>query len=602
MTSVSSLALGAIGNCQVAALIDRRGRYVWACLPRLDGDPVFCALLRKDAHDAETGFFAIELEGEIACEQHYERNTAILETILTNAQGARVRIVDFCPRFRQYNRNYRPVMMVRIVEPLAGQAVIRARLRPASSYGAQPAVRHVGSNHVRFEAQHMTWRVTTDMSINAVLEERPYVLTAPVCFVMGADEIVADNIANMAKRFLEDTRLYWRDWARGLAIPFEWQDAVIRAAITLKLCSFEDSGAVLAALTTSIPEAAHSGRNWDYRYCWLRDSYFTIHALNRLGATRTMEGYLHYINNVFAAASAAALQPVYGISGEARLTEHILTTLPGYRGMGPVRIGNQAHEQTQHDVYGAVILAATQSFFDRRLYNAGDLQAFAQLEPAGEQCWRLYDQPDAGIWEYRGRLRVHTFSSAMCWAGAHRLARIAKHLGLAEREAFWRERADAMRARIIDASWNAELGVFTECWRADGVEPTIDASVLLLAELDFVAPGDPKFLATVDCIGKHLRRGPYLMRYTAHDDFGAPESAFNVCTFWYINALAAIGRKSEARELFENMLAHCNHLGMLSEDLDPATGELWGNFPQTYSMVGVITAAMRLSRTWEEAL
>jgi GH15 family glucan-1,4-alpha-glucosidase len=593
-----NLELGVIGNCQVSALIDRNGRYVWACLPRLDGDPVFCSLLQDDGMYPERGFFSIELEGATRSEQNYERNTAVLETIITNTDGARIRILDFCPRFRQFGRNFRPVTMIRIVEPLAGHAVIRAKLRPQSSYGELPAVCYVGSNHLRFESQAMTWRVSTDMSLNALLEERPLVLREPACFIMGADETVAENIGSMAKRFLEETRRYWRDWTRELAIPFEWQGAVIRAAITLKLCSFEDSGAVLAALTTSIPEAANSGRNWDYRFCWLRDSYFTIHALNRLGATRTMEGYLAYISNVFAAAHGAPLQPVYSISGEATLTERILDKLPGYRGMGPVRVGNQAHEQIQHDVYGAVILAATQSFFDQRLNNPADAAAFEQLELAGEQCWKLYDQPDAGIWEYRGRARVHTFPSAMCWAGADRLSRIARHLKLAAREQFWRERADQMHKRIVAATWNAELGTFTEAWAT----PSLDASVLLLAELDFIAADDPRFISTVNYLGKHLSRDKYLLRYLARDDFGLPENAFTVCTFWYINALAAIGRKDEARELFETMLARCNHLGVLSEDLDPVTGELWGNYPQTYSMVGIINAAMRLSCAWEDAL
>jgi len=591
----NTLELGVIGNCQVAALIDRNGRYVWSCLPRLDGDPVFCSLLRDTD---ESGYFSVELQGNVSSEQRYERNTAVLETILTSDDGARIRILDFCPRFRQYGRNFRPATMVRIVEPLEGHVVIRARLRPMANYGQLGAVRHLGSNHVRFESQGMTWRVNTDMSLNAMLEERPIVMREPICFILGVDEPVTENIGVVARRFLDETRRYWRDWTRELAVPFEWQSEVIRAAITLKLCSFEDSGAVLAALTTSIPEAPDSGRNWDYRFCWLRDSYFTIHALNRLGATKTMEGYLQYINNVFAAANGAPLQPVYGISGETELTEHMLDSLRGYRGMGPVRVGNQAYEQKQHDVYGAVILAAMQTFFDQRLAHPAERAAFEQLEHAGERCWKLYDQPDAGIWEYRGRARVHTFSSVMCWAGVDRLSRIAKHLGLVERQSFWRERADQMRTRIIEATWDAQLGTFTEAWNMQ----SLDASVLLLAELDFVTNEDPRFISTVNHLGQYLRRGDYLLRYVASDDFGVPENAFNICTFWYINALAAIGRKDEARAMFENMLARRNHLGMLSEDLNPVSGELWGNYPQTYSMVGIINAAMRLSCSWEEAL
>jgi GH15 family glucan-1,4-alpha-glucosidase len=598
MTNTQSLNLGVIGNCQVAALIDRLGRYVWSCLPRLDGDPVFCSLLRDDPQEEQRGFFNVELQGNVCSKQRYERNTAILETILTNDEGTSIRVIDFCPRFRQYGRNFKPVMFIRIVEPITGRAVVRAQLRPLTNYGAELPPRHVGSNHVRFESNAGTWRVSTDMSLSALLEERAYVLHKPISFIIGADETILENLATTAKSFLEETRVYWHDWSRGLAIPFQWQAAVIRAAITLKLCSFEDSGAVLAALTTSIPEAANTARNWDYRFCWLRDSYFTIHALNRLGATRTMEGYLRYINNVVAAAGNRPLQPVYGISGEAQLTEQIISGLIGYRGMGPVRVGNQAFEQVQHDVYGAVILAATQMFFDERLNIPAACTEFEQLETAGERCYALYDQPDAGIWEYRGRTRVHTFSSVMCWAGVDRLARIAKHLNLKDRERFWRERADQMHARILEATWSKELNCFTEAWHL----PLLDASVLLLSDLDFVTADDPKFIATVNHLGEHLRRGQYLLRYNAHDDFGAPENAFNICTFWYINALAAIGRKDEARDLFENMLSHCNHLGMLSEDLNPTTGDLWGNFPQTYSMVGIINSAMRLSCSWEDAM
>jgi GH15 family glucan-1,4-alpha-glucosidase len=593
-----NLELGVIGNCHTSALLDREGRYVWSCLPRLDGDPVFCSLLRDDPATEERGFFTVELEGMSSSTQHYERNTAVLETVLTNDDGAQIRLLDFCPRFRQFGRNYHPMMMIRIVEVVRGNPVIRVRLRPMSNYGDEASICRIGSSHVRFDAKATSWRVSTEMSLNSMLEERPVVLREPICFVIGEDEAVPESISALAFRFLSETRRYWLDWTRELAIPFEWQAYVIRSAITLKLCSFEDTGAVVAALTTSIPEAAGSGRNWDYRYCWLRDSYFTIQALNRLGATRTMEGYLRYINNVFAAARGAPLQPVYGISGEATLTEHQLTALVGYRGMGPVRIGNQAYEQIQHDVYGAVILAATQSFFDQRLSIPADEGAFTQLEFAGERCWELHDQPDAGIWEFRGSVRVHTFSSVMCWAGMDRLARIATHLRLPQRVRFWRERADQVRERVLAATWDANLGAFSGVWNA----PVVDASVLLLVELNFVAADDVRFISTVKCLGEHLKRGDYLMRYTADDDFGAPENAFNICTFWYINALATIGRKAEARELFQNMLQRCNSLGMLSEDLDTNTGELWGNFPQTYSMVGIINAAMRLSRSWEDEL
>jgi GH15 family glucan-1,4-alpha-glucosidase len=298
-----------------------------------------------------------------------------------------------------------------------------------------------------------------------------------------------------------------------------------------------------------------------------------------------------------ASAEEGYLQPVYGIARERRLDESKVASLKGYRGMGPVRVGNHAYTQVQNDGYGSVVLACAQSFFDERLSHPGDAALFRRLERLGEHAVRLWNQPDAGLWEYRTRENVHTFSSIMCWAACDRLARIAARMDFGERRSYWRGHAEHIRAEIIERAWNAELGSFVESFGSD----EIDASLLLLPELGFIAADDPRFLGTLALIEKRLRRGPYMFRYAASDDFGEPETAFNVCTFWYIDALTAVGRRDEARELFENMLAHRNPLGLLSEDMDPASGELWGNFPQTYSMVGLIHSAMRLSKPWEEA-
>jgi GH15 family glucan-1,4-alpha-glucosidase len=384
---------------------------------------------------------------------------------------------------------------------------------------------------------------------------------------------------------------------RALAIPFEWQDAVIRAAIALKLNVFEDTGAIIAAATTSIPEAPGTQRNWDYRYCWIRDAYFVVNALNRLGATRIMERYLGFTLNIIAGAEGASLKPLYGISGGAVPDEHIAPALDGYRGLGPVRIGNQAYHQIQHDVYGAAILAAPHIFFDRRLDKCGDADLFTRLEVIGDRCEALFDQPDAGIWELRGTQRVHTFSSVMCWAGCDRLSRIAEHVGLSARAEHWRATADRMREVILERSWNAGMNTFTGTMDGD----TLDASLLRLNDVGFIAADDPRFLGTVTAVEQHLKRGDFIYRYTEEDDFGVPENAFLVCTFWYINALAATGRMDEARSLFENILSCRNAHGLLAEDIDTGSKELWGNFVQTYSMVGIIDSAARLSKRWEDA-
>ena len=266
--------------------------------------------------------------------------------------------------------------------------------------------------------------------------------------------------------------------------------------------------------------------------------------------------------------------------------------------MGPVRIGNQAHEHIQNDVYGAVIMSIAQLFFDRRLVHHGSPAVFERLEKVGRQAVAVFDKPDAGLWEFRTIAKVHTFSSVMCWVACDRLSKIARHIGLDDRAAHWRGEADRIRAVIHDKAWNPELNSFVESF-GDGEQ--VDASLLLLNDLGFLAADDPKFAGTVEAIEKDLRIGDFLYRYVAADDFGVPETSFTICTFWYINALATLGRRDEARQLFENLLTCRNHVGLLSEDVAPNTRELWGNFPQTYSMVGLITCAMRLSEPWESA-
>ncbi|MFT3905127.1 MAG: glycoside hydrolase family 15 protein [Steroidobacteraceae bacterium] len=597
-TEAQNLDLGVVGNCEVAALIDTRGRIVWMCLPKPDGDPVFSALLTERLGDSETGVFAVELVDLVHSEQRYLRNTAILETVLTDSHGGSVRIVDFCPRFRSRGRNFRPMMLIRRIERLHGRPLISIRLQPTSHYGQHAARGRSGSHHLSFAGNEVSYRVTTDASISALHEERPVVLEESLSFIIGPDETVEDHPGMVAHKFLEETRQYWQDWVRTLAIPFEWQQVVIRAAITLKLCTYEDTGAVLAALTTSIPESANSGRTWDYRYCWLRDAYFVVQALNRLGATRTMEGYLHYIDHIVARSRARDLQPLYRITGFPEVEERIVDSLEGYLGMGPVRIGNQAALQTQYDVYGAVILAATQLFFDERLARPGDEALFRQLEKLGERAVAVYELPDAGPWEFRGSEHVHTFSAAMSWAACDRLARIAERMGHRDRGALWREHAATMQERILTRAWSdarqSLVGSF------GGGE--LDATLLLLPELGLISAKDPRFHATLDAIGRDLREGDLLYRYRHRDDFGKPETTFTVCAFWHVNALAAAGRRDEARQHFTRLLERCNPLGLLSEDIDPATGQLWGNYPQTYSLVGLINSALRLSQSWDDAL
>lgn len=593
----NTLDIGLIGNCHIGALIDETSEMVWCCLPRFDGDPVFCSLLREHVTGEGFGYNTIELVDQAKADQSYLPNSAVLLTRLVDSRDGVVEITDFAPRFRQYGRMFIPIMMIRQVRVVQGTPRIRLRIRPAYDYGRQRCTVTYGSHHIRYVAPDWTVRLTTDASLTAILEEIPFFLEDQVTLIFGPDETIPEAVNELARRFLTETLSYWHQWVSDLAIPFEWQDEVIRAAITLKLNTFEDTGAIVAAMTTSIPEAPGTDRNWDYRYCWLRDAYFVVNALNRLGTTTTMERYLRYLVNVVAGAQGGYIQPVYGIDGRARLEERKIDSLPGFRGMGPVRIGNQAYDQVQHDVYGSAILAVAHVFFDRRLVRRGDEALFKRLEPLGETALAVYDQPDAGPWELRGRLRIHTFSSVMCWAACDRLARIAAHLGLGERAEYWRHHSNRMQATICARAWNEKKQTFVATFEGEA----LDASLLLLHDLGFLAAADPRFAKTVEAVERELRHGCFVYRYAEADDFGIPENAFVVCTFWYFYALVALGRSDEARSLFESLLAGRNRHGLLAEHIAPLTGEQWGNFVQTYSMVGLINSAIRLSKNWDKA-
>jgi GH15 family glucan-1,4-alpha-glucosidase len=594
----ATLDLWPIGNCQVSALVDRSGRFVWGCLPRVDGDPAFCSLLDDAAFDSEGahGFWQIELDGAVEMTQSYLRNTPVLVTRHTDGSGNSIEVTDFCPRFRQNGRMYRPVAFIRIVRPVAGSPRIRVRLRPSTQWGSVRATRTRGSNHMRYATAGGVMRLSTTAPVGWVEDERLFRLERPLHFFLGPDESFSDEIPTALDKMLDRTVEEWRHWVRGLATPPEWQDAVIRAAITLKLCQHEETGAIVAALTTSIPEHAGSERNWDYRYCWIRDAYYTVQALNRLGALDVLEGYLEYLRNIVDNAAAGHIQPLYGVGGEDTLPETIASGLSGYRGMGPVRVGNDAYRQVQHDAYGQIVLSNAQAFFDHRLLRMAGADDFRALEPVGERAWRKYDQPDAGLWELRTKSHVHTYSAAMCWAACDRLAGAARVLGLNERGRFWSQRAEAMRRTIEQQAWRPESNRVSATFGGDD----LDASLLQLLDLRFLAPDDPRFLSTLESVEQGLRRGSHMLRYSTEDDFGLPRSAFNVCTFWLIEALHFTGRDDDARALFVEMLERRTPAGLLSEDIDSATGELWGNYPQTYSLVGTINCAVLLSKGWSE--
>ena len=603
---MNSLDLAVIGNCMISALVDRRAQIVWSCFPRFDGDPVFSALLdspegRSDAE--QKGVFAIDMVGMVSCEQSYIENTAVLLSRMTDSFGNILEITDFAPRFKHFDRTFRPPMLVRRVQPGEGPpAHPRAACgRITTGAGSQPNLTR-GSNHLRFVGPAYSLRLTTDASVSYVQEERPFVVDRPMSFFFGEDEPLRSEADTTAREFLDSTVDFWRDWVRSLSIPFDWQEAVIRAAITLKLCNYEETGAIVAALTTSVPEAPHTQRNWDYRYCWLRDAYFVIQALNRLGTTKTMEEYLTYITNIVddmeAIPDQKDMPPLFSITRSPDLEEREATALAGYRGMGPVRVGNAAYTQIQNDAYGSIVLASV-ARLPRQAPDPhrqpGAVRASREARAAGHRGLRPARCRPVGAAHQGGRAHL----SERDVLGGLRPARQDRrsHGPRGPGRLLARECRAACTQVIDERAYNPETGTFVSSF--DGEH--LDATLLLLAELDFVKPDDPRFIATVEAVGAKLRRGDLLLRYDVEDDFGLMHTAFMICGFWYVDALNAIGRKEEARELFERILSLRNSFGLFSEDADFTTGELWGNFPQTYSMVGLINSAVRLSRSWEEA-
>lgn len=599
MLPPSDLNLAVIGNGAIASLIDQQGNHVWCCWPRFDGDPVFHGLL---SDGKKTGILGVELIGQVSAQQRYVPNSAVVETILADEQDNVLRILDFCPRFTQYGRVFHPHMIVRRLEPLSGQPRIILRMKPGFAYGAQHPTPTAGSNHLRYVGPEFTLRATTDMPIAHILHEHDFRLNRPGTLIISSDEALGEAPNVLSTRFLNETLEYWKNWVASLNVPFDFQDAVIRAAITLQLCAYEDTGGIVAALTTSIPEAPGSGRNWDYRFCWLRDSMFTIAALNRLSAFQIMENYLGFVLDNVTSAGPGEVPPLFPIAPGMALDEFFAPALDGFgENNQPVRVGNGAASQRQNDAYGAIILSLTQLYFDRRLQSHGDMELYKWLCQLGTVAARVALEPDAGPWEFRGTTRIHSFSAAMCWAALSRLAMIANVLGLEADAAHWTLHAQRLRSEIMSRI------ITKEGWLSGVLDDEIaDASVLILPNIGFIDAKSPAFMATLEMVEQRLLHNGFVMRYDTPDDFGLPETAFLLCSFWYVEALALAGQHAKAMELFEHILAMRNHVGLLSEDIAPAhegmAGKLWGNFPQTYSHIGLILCAMKLSRSWEEGL
>ena len=583
--------LGVIGNCQFSALVHNSGEIVWCCLPRFDSEPVCSTLLDKE----EGGRFRISpANGEIGT-QRYLPNTNILETTFQTSTGS-FRVVDFAPRFLQFGRAFRPTQLVRVVEPVEGTPRIAVVCEPRLGWSKTRPLVLQGSHHVRFEGFASQLRLTTDIP-NSYLGGQPFTLTGRQHLVLSWGAPVEEPLAPLCERFWSETARYWQNWVKRCDIPPHFQQEVIRSALTLKLHCFEDTGAIIAAMTTSIPESPGSGRTWDYRCCWLRDSYYVLNAFGLLGQFEEREQFVQYLLNVAGGAPGLNLAPLYRVDGSQNLEESTLENWPGYNGEKPVRIGNGAALHSQNDIYGEMVLALTPIFLDERMSAERSPAALRLIEGLARKAISLAGVPDAGIWEYRTEWKPQTFSSLMCWAAADRMAGIAD-LHEPARAAEFHAAADRIHAEVVAQSWNATRKSFVGHYGGED----LDASLLQMVRLRFLPPGDPRLNSTLDAIYRDLARDGWLQRYSLNDGFGKPSVAFVICTFWLIEALAAAGRREEARAMFDRIHGALSPLGLLSEDYSPEPPRMWGNFPQTYSHVGLIHAAFAASPSWTEVL
>ncbi len=583
--------LGLVGNCQCSALVERSGAIVWCCLPRFDSEPIFSTLLDQ----REGGSFLVGPAEGGAGVQRYLDNTNVLDTTFDTPAGS-FRVRDFMPRFVLYDRTFRPTQLVRIVEPVTGTPRIRVACLPRQGWSKRPAVPVTGSNHVRFEGFSTQLRLTTDIPIS-YLSGRPFALTERRHLVLTWGAPVEEPLPALCSRFLEETLRYWRRWIKECEVPPLFQQEVIRSALALKLHCFEDTGAIVAALTTSIPEAPGSGRTWDYRYCWLRDAYYALSAFRLLGHFEEREQFVRYLINIASSAPNLDLAPLYRIDAETDLEERVLGDWPGFDGSGPVRVGNAAATQRQNDVFGEMALALSPVFLDDRFSAERSPATLDLLRRLAQKSIDVAGTPDAGIWELRASPRTQTFSSMMCWAGVDRMATVAATCCRDQADAI-RAAADRIRADILERAWNPDR----ECLVSSYGGTELDAALLQAASLRLLPAADRRLHQTVEAVKADLANGDWLMRYRTEDGLGTPTSAFVLCTFWLIEALAVLGRGAEARARLERALPALSPLGLLSEDYAPAERRLWGNFPQAYSHVGLIHAAFAASPRWPEVL
>ncbi|MEZ6036210.1 MAG: glycoside hydrolase family 15 protein [Planctomycetota bacterium] len=594
---------GVIGNGRSAALIDADGSIVFACLPDFDSGTVFAALLDQD----KGGSFGIECIGGTAVRQAYEPRTNVLVTEFESPDGA-FRVVDFMPRYtfdgRSGNSVDVPPDIVRVLQRIRGTPRVKVTYDPRLEYGRFATTHELRPGRIKSMTNGELQRgrrakdsrlvyeslyLFTDLDTREVLDGVPIELRDEAFLLVSYHDKVETPNRERVQLMLQRTRAYWLLWSARTVTPKKYADEVLRSALTLRMLQFDPTGALVAAVTTSLPETIGEERNWDYRFCWIRDASMTVSVVRRLGHPRMASRFIDWMLDTVPTKDDE-LQIMYGLRGERQLTEEHLDHLAGYRGSRPVRIGNAAHDQRQHDIFGVLLDVMQQDLGQRARTPEALDRLWTRVRAEAKTVAKHWRDPDRGIWEIRGEPRHFVFSKVLSWVAIDRAIRFAETLEKTDWVLEQRELAKTMHDEICREGWNDEIGAFTQSYGSKD----LDAANLLIAEYGFLPPDDPRFVATVERTLEHLGRDGLLYRYRNADDFGTPSSAFTVCSFWMVKALTQIGRRSEARSMFDALLAAANPKGLFAEDLDFATRRQLGNFPQAYSHLALIDCALAL--------
>jgi alpha,alpha-trehalase len=591
-------AYAMIGNCTTAALVTGECSIEWLCLPFFDSPSIFGKILDEDTG----GYFKISGVDTIKTYQSYMPHTPILKTVFETKHGV-FEVRDYMPRFHlPKGDKYCPPEIHRNIQVISGTPQIIVEFKPMPNYALAEPIYLFGQQFVEVVSQkgdYDNFFLYTNLDTHKVVAGEPIPLKESSFFLLSYyDKLQEVNLEKIYVEY-EKTKSYWLDWVYRTHLPERYREMMVRSTITLKLLTYEKTGAVIAAPTTSLPEIIGKDRNWDYRFCWVRDASMIIDLYARLGHMRLAARYFSFILNRMLL-KHENIAVMYGINGERELVEKELSHLQGYGNSRPVRIGNDAYRQTQNDVYGELMET---------------IYAYFQINPRSEisreeEMWTIvcslvkyiedtWKEPDCGIWERRGEKRHYVHSKMMSWVALDRAAKIANFLGRKAYAKHCQESAAAIKEEIIEHGWNQELQTFVMCYGSKEV----DASTLLMLHYGFLDRRDPRMISTVRYIYKHLVRNNFVFRYLEEDDFGLPENAFIVCTFWMINSLYLIGEEQKAREMFDNILRCANPYGLYSEDVEISTRRLTGNFPQGYSHLAFIQTVLLLETdyNWSDA-